>query len=278
MRRFLAAVLCAVIAGVAGLLGIGGGELRLPVLLSFLGLAVRAAIAVNLGVGVATLATSFVRRASEGALAEVQPWAALVWVFVLASLLGSAIGVLWANRSREAGLATALRIYLFAIGALLILEAFFHFPQANLGPDDVGTLIIAGACGVAIGWIATVFGVAGGEMRIPVLIFVFGIPIKVAGTISTIVALPAVLFAFVRFARGGHVKTRSTWSLIVILGLASVIGATVGVTLLPAVSDTFLRLLLAFVLLVSALRLRPKVEEAARRRDQVADAAIADLP
>jgi len=58
----LAAALCAIIGAVAGLLGIGGGELRLPVLVSFLALSVKLAITVNLAISVATLGTSLIRR------------------------------------------------------------------------------------------------------------------------------------------------------------------------------------------------------------------------
>jgi hypothetical protein len=61
-RRVLAAALCAIIGAVAGLLGIGGGELRLPVLVSFLALSVKIAITVNLAISVATLGTSLIRR------------------------------------------------------------------------------------------------------------------------------------------------------------------------------------------------------------------------
>jgi uncharacterized membrane protein YfcA len=253
--RLIAAALCAIIGGVAGLLGIGGGELRLPVLVSYLALSVRVAVAVNLAVGIATVTTSLIRRWDSGALDDVQGWGVLIAFLTVGNVLGAAVGVFSAHRAHVERLRTAMRLYLLAIGALLLYEAFFHFPHADLDPDATASLAVAVACGLAIGWVASVFGVAGGELRIPLLIFVFGAPIKVAGTLSTIASLPTVALAFAGYARRGHIRTASTYTLILALSAASVVGATVGVALLPSVSDSILRVLLGTVLIASAWRL-----------------------
>jgi len=149
-----------------------------------------------------------------------------------------------------------MQLYLIGLGLLFIYEAFFHFPHLDISRDTAPALALAALCGVAIGWVASVFGVAGGELRIPILIYVFGAPIKVAGALSTIAALPAVALAFSGYVIRGHARLLSGPSLILLLGAASVIGATIGVALLPSISDSVLRLLLGGVLLVSAARLR----------------------
>jgi uncharacterized membrane protein YfcA len=55
----------------------------------------------------------------------------------------------------------------------------------------------------------------------------------------------------------------SGYTLIVLLSAASIVGATIGVALLPSVSDTVLRLLLGTVLVISAIRFhaRPHAHE-----------------
>jgi uncharacterized membrane protein YfcA len=253
-RTVVAGVLCAVIGAVAGLLGIGGGELRLPILLSYLSVAVRVALGVNLAVGAITLTTSLIRRANAGALDDLGGWGLLLAVLIGGNLLGAILAVGFTTRTREARLRQAIRVYLFAIGGLLLYEAFFHFPHLDLARDAGGTLAAAFVCGLAIGWVGTVFGVAGGELRIPALIFIFGAPIKVAGTLSTIAALPGVLLAFSAYTAQRRLSS-SAFVLIAVLGSGSVVGATVGVALLPSVPDSALRVLLATVLLVSAVRL-----------------------
>jgi uncharacterized membrane protein YfcA len=245
-----------IIGAVAGLLGIGGGELRLPVLVSFLALSVKLAITVNLAISVATLGTSLIRRWDSGALDDIGGWGLLVVAVLEGNIVGALLGVRSGHRAREPKLARAMQLYLVAIGLLFIYEALFHFPHLDVSRDAPPALVLAGLCGRAVGWVASVFGVAGGELRIPVLIYVFGAPIKVAGTLSTIAALPAVALAFTGYAIRGHVRSLSGYSLILLLGASSVVGVTVGVALLPSISDSVLRLLLGSVLLACAARLR----------------------
>ena len=44
-------------------------------------------------------------------------------------------------------------------------------------------------------------GVAGGELLIPTIVLVYGIDIKVAGSLSLVVSLPTMLVAFARYSR-----------------------------------------------------------------------------
>jgi len=118
-----------------------------------------------------------------------------------------------------------------------------------------------------------VFGVAGGELRIPLLVYVFGAPLKIAGTLSTIAALPAVALAFAGYAIRDHVRSISGYMLIVVLSAASIIGVTIGVALLPTVSDTVLRLLLGTVLVISANRFDARPHDAPEFRSRSATTA-----
>ncbi len=228
--RLVAAAMSAIIGAVAGLLGIGGGELRLPVLVSFLALSVKVAITVNLAISVATLGTGLIRRWDSGALDDIGGWGLLVAALLTGNLIGAALGVRSGHRARETKLARAMQLYLFGIGLLFIYETFFHFPHLDVSRDAPPALALGVVCGVAVGWVATVFGVAGGELRIP-----------------------APDLRVRRTDKGCW----DAYSLIIVLGAASVVGATVGVALLPAVSDSALRLLLGTVLIASAARLHP---------------------
>jgi uncharacterized protein len=207
LPRVVAAALCTVIGAAAGLLGIGGGELRLPVLVSFLALSIKVAITVNLAISVAVLCTSLIRRWQGGALDDVSGWGAHVAAILGDNMVGAWLGVRSAHRARDPKLARAMRLYLFAIGLLFFYKAFFHFPHLDLDRNAPGALGLAALGGVAVGWVASVFGVAGGELRIPLLVYVFGAPLKVAGTLSTIAALPAVVLAFTGYAVHRHVRS-----------------------------------------------------------------------
>jgi hypothetical protein len=51
------------------------------------------------------------------------------------------------------------------------------------------------------GVVASLLGVAGGELLIPTLILLFGIDIKLAGSLSLALSLPTMLIAFKRYSR-----------------------------------------------------------------------------
>ncbi len=54
------------------------------------------------------------------------------------------------------------------------------------------------AAGFAIGVVASLLGVAGGELLIPTLVLLFGADIKLAGSLSLAVSLPTLMVWFTR--------------------------------------------------------------------------------
>jgi hypothetical protein len=52
-----------------------------------------------------------------------------------------------------------------------------------------------------IGVVAALMGVAGGELLIPTIVLLYGLDIKIAGSLSLAVSLPTMLVAFARYSR-----------------------------------------------------------------------------
>jgi uncharacterized protein len=76
---------------------------------------------------------------------------------------------------------------LSALGVLLLVEAFAPFGGALLGGESIPIRALAAlALGLFVGVVSSMLGVAGGELLIPALMFVFGCDIKVAGTCSLV--------------------------------------------------------------------------------------------
>jgi uncharacterized membrane protein YfcA len=81
-------------------------------------------------------------------------------------------------------------------------------------------------------------GVAGGELLIPTIVLLFGIGIKVAGSLSLAVSLPTMLLAFTRYSRdSSFVVLRRHVRLVGVMALGSVAGTVAGGLLLGVVSD-----------------------------------------
>ena len=95
-------------------------------------------------------------------------------------------------------------------------------------------LIVAGiVAGFLIGVVASLLGVAGGELLIPTLVLLFGIDIKLAGSLSLAVSLPTMIVGFTRYSRDQSfaVLARNK-SFVILLAAGSVLGTLIGGMLL----------------------------------------------
>jgi uncharacterized membrane protein YfcA len=109
---------------------------------------------------------------------------------------------------------------------------------------------LAGVVGFLIAVHSAAFGVAGGEMRIPALIYLFALPIKEAGTISLLASLPTVLAGGAAYRRAGHVPNRALL-VAALMAAGSLAGVMLGTMLLPSLDKHMLKAVLGVVLLVA---------------------------
>lgn len=238
-----------------GLIGLGGAEFRLPVLVGIFMFPTLQAVIIN-------KLTSLVVVASAIPFRSVNiPWGQVVdhWPVTLNILAGSLVGawmgahyatrikVEWLNRI------IMLLLVLLALGMLLghsMLVA--ETAELSLTPARVLVGVVAG---IGIGIVAAMLGVAGGELIIPTLVLLFGLDIKLAGSLSLCISLPTMLVAFVRYSRSEAFAVVSrereflTW-----MTLGSLTGTALGGMLLGMVPSDALILALGMVLLVSAYK------------------------
>lgn len=249
-RRLLVAAGAGLILGAAaGLIGVGGGEFRIPVLLLLLRLEVRTAAGVNLLVGLFTVSLAFARRAGH------YPWSAddllLAGTLIGASLAGSTLGARQAHRLPSRPLLMVVRFYLLAVGTWMIGEAVLGAEPLLIRPDGGARLALAGTLGFVIAAVSGALGVAGGEMRIPALIYLFGFGVKEAGTLSLLASIPTVAAGAVTYRRLGHLPDEAV-RLALVMGAGSLAGVLAGTALLPAVDPHLIKGLLGLVLLLAA--------------------------
>ena len=110
--------------------------------------------------------------------------------------------------------------------------------------------------GLLIGIIAGGIGVAGGEYRIPVLLFIFGFPITVAGTVSQLVSIPTIILALVKHrAKMKGVFTDRVRFIVVTMGFSSVIAVIMGTRVLLVVSPDIIRIVFLGILLYTTIQL-----------------------
>ncbi|MER7134612.1 TSUP family transporter [Streptosporangium saharense] len=99
-------------------------------------------------------------------------------------------------------------------------------------------------------------GVAGGELLIPVIVLLYAVDIKTAGSLSLLVSLPTMLVAFARYSRDGSFAVLgANRRLVAVVAVGSITGTLLGGLLLGVVPDLVLIPVLAAVLLISAVKL-----------------------
>ena len=117
--------------------------------------------------------------------------------------------------------------------------------------------MIAGfLAGLVIGTVSSLLGVAGGELIIPSLVFLFGLDIKLAGSVSLMISVPTVAVGILRYRQKPVFREIfPEWRFVLNLALGSILGAWLGSRILPFVSTGLLQVILGFILLLSASKM-----------------------
>jgi uncharacterized protein len=240
----------AVIGAAAGLIGVGGGEFRIPVLLHILRLPVKVAAGANTVIGLFVVVLSVARRWGQ------QRWTTddltLGAVMAATSILGATIGARQAHRLSSPLLKRVVCVYLLAVGVWMVVESLAHAEHTVLEPKGLARWVLAALVGLLIAILSGALGVAGGEMRIPALMYLFAVPVKEAGTISLIASIPTVAAGALTYRRLGHIPNR-VLILSLLMGTGSIVGVLIGASLLPLVDKHTLKALLGVILLVATV-------------------------
>jgi uncharacterized membrane protein YfcA len=240
-----------------GLIGLGGAEFRLPVLAGVFGYAARRAVALNLAISLITVLGALLIRGGTLDLAPLIALLPVVVAMIAGAVSAAFVGVALVHRISERTLEGFILVLLVVVGSALIVEAFLPQEVPALLPDSLPLrMVVAVLFGLAIGMVSSLLGVAGGELIIPTLVFVFGAGIKTAGTASLLISLPTVAVGVLRHRKLGAFEDRQDLTQTVApMGIGSVVGAVVGGLLVGMVPAAALKLLLGAILIVSAVRI-----------------------
>jgi len=240
-----------------GLIGLGGAEFRLPVLAGVFGYRTRRAVALNLAISLITVVSALLIRGGTLSVTPVVALLPVVLAMVAGAVIAAYLGTALVHRVSERHLERIIFVLLAGIGAALMVEAFLSREAPALLPDVLYLRLLSGvAFGLGIGLVSSLLGVAGGELIIPTLVFVFGADIRAAGTASLLISLPTVAVGVLRHRRlGAFAERRDLTGTVAPMGAGSVIGAVAGGLMVGMVPAAALKLVLGAVLIFSAARI-----------------------
>lgn len=187
-------VLLGAAAGVlAGLFGVGGGLIIVPVLvMSFAAQGVAPEVLTHLAVGtsLATIIFTSINSVLEHQRKGAVRWSIFAWM-ALGILLGAALGAATAATLQGEVLQKIIGVFAIVIALQMALDLK---PKASLAVPGKPGLTVAGA---VIGWASAIFGIGGGSLSVPFLTWrsvpmqqavatsaACGLPIAMAGALS----------------------------------------------------------------------------------------------
>src|SRR3954449_10349705 len=189
----------AVIGALGGLIGLGGAEFRLPLLIGAFRFAALEAVILNKAMSLVVVASALPFRAATVPFAAVAArWEAITQLLA-GSLLGAWLGAGWATRLSPERLHRVIALLLVAIAAVLLLGQDARAGAPLLaGPPQAAAGAVAG---LVIDAVASLLGVAKGELLIPTPAVLYGADVKLARSLSLAVSLPTMLVGFTRYSR-----------------------------------------------------------------------------
>lgn len=236
----------------AGLIGLGGAEIRLPVLIA-LGFDALPAVIVNKTVSLAVVLCALPFRAATVPFSTIAEHWKIIATLLSGSLVGAYVGMRLASRFASRTLFRIICV-LMVITALLLFAGDEAIQRHALLAEPWRAM--AGVCaGFAIGVVVSMMGVAGGELLVPTLVLLFGIDVKTAGSLSLVISLPTILMGFARIGRDESlavILAQKTFVLVMVAG--SMIGSAIGGLMLGVVPASVLLPLLAATLVLAAIK------------------------
>ena len=243
----------AIIGALGGLIGLGGAEFRLPLLIGAFRFPALKAVILNKAMSLAVVASALPFRMAAAPLSSVAANWPIIVNLLAGSLLGAWFGAGWATKLASQTLYRVIAIMLLMIAVVLVLG----HERASSAALLTGTAqAVAGMiAGFIIGIVAALLGVAGGELLIPTLVLLFGADIKLAGSLSLAVSLPTMLVGFARYSQDSSFAVLGeNRRFVLVMAAGSIVGSFIGGQLLGIVPTPILLPLLAVILVLSAFK------------------------
>ncbi len=237
------------------MIGLGGAEFRLPLLIGLFGFVALEAVIVNKATSLVVVSSALIFRTAAVPIQLVLEHWEIIANLLAGSLIGAWSGASLATRLTSKTLYKVVALLLVLIAILLAIGPG-HSTQHDPIASGVTLILIGIVAGVAIGAVASLLGVAGGEFLIPTLVLLFGVDIKLAGSLSLAISLPTMLVGFARYSRDRSFSVLARNKIFVtLMALGSIVGAFFGARLLLIVPSAVLLPTLAVILLLSAIKI-----------------------
>lgn len=240
------------VAGVfGGLVGLGGGAVMVPMMVSFMGMSQHKAVGTSL---VAVFFTAIAGAFAYGSQRSID-WKAAI-IIALSAIALARFGAKFAGSLPDWKLKRFFGYYLIVASALLLIKPYL--PALGWASVGLGKLVVLLVSGATAGFFSGLLGVGGGTMMVPGMVLLAGFSQLLAQGTSLVAMVPSSMVGSYVHNQMGNVDRRNLPMLVP----GVLIGGTVGGYLAHFLGDNSLRVMFAVVLLWTASRYlgaKPKV-------------------
>ena len=228
----------------------------MPVLMYIIGYPARTAVPLNLAVSLITLTFALVVRSRAVSVAALVPYLHEVVGLTIGGVTSAFYGARFVGAIKNEHLTKTIAGLLAALGVLILFEIAYPFQYAQVIPAGAAFHFGEGfALGIIIGLVSSILGVAGGELLIPTMMFIFGADIKTAGTASIVISVCVVTSGLWRYWQSGAMETRlGARRIVSAMSAGSLIGAGLGGLAVGLAPVGAIKAVLGFVLMAAAAK------------------------
>lgn len=243
------------IGALGGLIGLGGAEFRLPLLKGGFKLGTLEAIVFNKAMSLIVVSAALILRGFYQGWESLLENGDIIFNLLAGSLIGAWMMAGITMRISSQSLDRLVMILLIGLAIMMLVEVVWGGEGAGGIEQGWQRFVLGVLAGLVIGAVAALLGVAGGELLIPTIVLLYGADIKIAGSLSLAVSLPTMLVGFFRYrSAGAFAVFRCEGPLFKSMALGSLCGVGIGVLMLGTFSSRLLVLVLAIVLIISAIK------------------------
>ena len=173
--------------------------------------------------------------------------------FALATLPGAIIGSKIVDGFSGTELDLYFGLFLLLMASLMGWNATHkhHSDIADIGPDFQFPMGLGIASSFIVGFISSIFGIGGGVVHVPLMIYLLGFPVHVATATSHFVLACSSIFGVISHFLLDHI----VWIPAICISIGAAIGAQIGAKISQKTKSKVILLLLSCAMFALGLRL-----------------------